>query len=111
MEPESPYELRFRFAESQGMEPARLRADIEQFFAEMGIPEEQTFYSSNYFDMVDIYLGSGLEIYVLAVLIAIICAIVIYNIFYISVMGKMREYGRLKVLGTTPKQLKRVVQR
>ena len=111
VEPESPHELRFRFAESQGMEPARLRADIERFFAEMGIPEEQTFYSSNYFDMVDIYLGSGLEIYVLAVLIAIICAIVIYNIFYISVMGKMREYGRLKVLGTTPKQLKRVVQR
>ena len=26
-------------------------------------------------------------------------------------MGKMREYGRLKVLGTTPKQLRRVVKR
>jgi ABC-type antimicrobial peptide transport system permease subunit len=111
VEPESPYELRFRFAGSQGMEPAQLRADIEQFFVEMGIPEDRTFYSSSYFGMVDIYLGSGLEVYVLAVLIAIICAIVIYNIFYISVMGKMREYGRLKVLGTTPKQLKRVVQR
>ena len=111
VEPESPYELRFRFAGSQGMEPAQLRADIEQFFVEMGIPEDRTFYSSSYFGMVDIYLGSGLEVYVLAVLIAIICAIVIYNIFYISVMGKMREYGRLKVLGTTPKQLKRVVKR
>ena len=111
VEPESPYELRFRFAGSQGMEPAQLRADIEQFFAEMGIPEDRTFYSSSYFGMVDLYLGNGMEIYVLAVLIAIICAIVIYNIFYISVMGKMREYGRLKVLGTTPKQLKRVVQR
>ena len=107
----APYELRFRFAGSQGMEPARLRVDIERFLAEMGIPEEQTFYSSNYFDMVDIYLGSGLEVYAAALLIAVVCAIVIYNIFYISVMGKMREYGRLKVLGTTPKQLKRVVQR
>ena len=107
----APYELRFRFAGSQGMEPGQLRLEIEGFFREMGIPEERTFYSSNYFDMVDLYLGSGLEVYVLAVLIAIICAIVIYNIFYISVMGKMREYGRLKVLGTTPKQLKRVVKR
>jgi ABC-type antimicrobial peptide transport system permease subunit len=111
VEPESPYELRFRFAGSQGMEPAQLRADIEQFFAEMGIPEDRTFYSSSYFGMVDLYLGNGMEVYVLAVLIAIICAIVIYNIFYISVMGKMREYGRLKVLGTTPRQLKRVVKR
>ena len=111
VEPESPYELRFRFAGSQGMEPAQLRADIEQFFAEMGIPEDRTFYSSNYFGMVDLYLGNGMEVYAAALLIAVVCAIVIYNIFYISVMGKMREYGRLKVLGTTPRQLKRVVKR
>ena len=105
------YELRFRFAGSQGMEPDWLRADIEQFFAEMGVPEDRTFYSSNYFGMVDLYLGNGMEVYAAAVLIALVCAIVIYNIFYISVMGKLREYGRLKVLGTTPKQLKRVVKR
>ena len=107
----APYELRFRFIGSDLMEPAGLRADIERFFAKMGIPADRTFYSSSYFGMVDLYLGSGTEIYVLSVLIAVICSIVIYNIFYISVMGKMREYGRLKVLGTTPKQLKRVVKR
>ncbi len=107
----APYELRFRFAGGQGMEPAQLRADIERFFAEMGVPADRTFYSANYFGMVDIYLGNGMEVYLMALLIAVICSIVIYNIFYISVMGKMREYGRLKVLGTTPKQLKRVVKR
>ena len=107
----APYELYFRFAGSQVMEPAGLRMDIERFFAEMDIPADRTFYSSSYFGMVDLYLGSGMEIYVLSVLIAVICAIVIYNIFYISVVGKMREYGRLKVLGTTPGQLKRVVKR
>lgn len=108
---EAPYELRFRFVGSRDMEPEQLRADIERFFEKMGVARDQTFYSSSYFGMVDLYLGSGAEIYVLSVLIAIICAIVIYNIFYISVMGKMREYGRLKVLGTTPGQLKRVVKR
>ncbi len=107
----APYELRFRFAGSQGMEPEQLHMDIEAFFREMGISEDRIFYSSSYFGMLDLYLGNGMEIYVLSILIAIICAIVIYNIFYISVMGKMREYGRLKVLGTTPKQLKRVVKR
>ena len=108
---DAPYELRFRFAGSQGMEPDQLRADIERFFAEMGIPEDRTFYSSSYFGMVDLYLGNGMEVYAAALLIAVVCAIVVYNIFYISVMGKMREYGRLKVLGTTPRQLKRVVKR
>ena len=85
--------------------------DIEAFFREMDIPEDRTFYSSSYFGMLELYLGNGMESYALSILIAVICAIVIYNIFYISVMGKMREYGRLKVLGTTPKQLKRVVKR
>ena len=108
---QTPYELRFRFEGSQVMEPEGLRADIERFFTEMGIPADRTFYSSSYFGMVDLYLGNGMEIYALSVLIAVICAIVIYNIFYISVMEKMREYGRLKVLGTTPQQLKRVVKR
>ena len=107
----APYELRFRFAGSQLAEPEQLRLDIAAFFREMGIDEERTFYSSNYFDAAELALGSGIEIYALALLIALICAIVIYNIFYISVMGKMREYGRLKVLGATPKQLKRVVKR
>ncbi len=107
----APYELRFRFAGSQMAEPGQLRIDIAAFFREMGVPEEQAFYSSNYFDAAELALGSGIEIYALAVLIALICAIVIYNIFYISVMGKMREYGRLKVLGATPRQLKQVVKR
>ena len=107
----APYDLRFCFAGSQGMEPDQLRMEIEAFFRGMGIPEDRTFYSSSYFGMLDLYLGSGMEIYALSILIAAICAIVIYNIFYISVMGKMREYGRLKVLGTTSKQLKRVVKR
>lgn len=106
-----PYELRFRFAGSQLAEPERLKLDIAAFFREMGVPKEQTFYSSNYFDAAELALGSGIEIYALAILLALICAIVIYNIFYISVMGKMREYGQLKVLGATPKQLKQVVKR
>ena len=52
------YELRFRFEGGQVMEPERLRADIERFFTEVGIPADRTFYSSSYFGMVDIYLGS-----------------------------------------------------
>ncbi len=107
----APYELRFQFAGSQTGDSEQLRMDIQAFFEEMGISEDRTFYSSNYFDMAEIYLGNGLEIYVLAALIAIICGIVIYNIFYISVMGKLKEYGRLKVLGTTPRQLRLIVKR
>ncbi len=37
--------------------------------------------------------------------------LVIYNIFYISVNGRIRFYGLLKTIGTTNGQLKRIVRR
>lgn len=108
---EAPYELRFRFVQNGDGDTEQLRADINAFFQEMGIPEDRTFFSSNYFEMEELYLGSDMEAYLLSVVIALVCAVVIYNIFYISVMGKLREYGRLKVLGATPAQLRHIVKR
>ena len=78
------FEFRFRFEGANRADLDALKADIAAFLTENDIPEDRVFYSSNYFDMSEIYLGNGMEIYALAVLIAIICAIVIYNIFYIS---------------------------
>lgn len=106
----TPFDIRFRFAGSSTLEPERLRVEIMAFYEEMGIPEHAYFFSSNYFDMAELYLGSSLPVYGVALLVAVVCAVVIYNIFYISVIGKLREYGRLKVLGTTPRQLRSVVR-
>lgn len=108
---ETPFDIRFRFVGDNTGQPEQLRADIEAFYEEMGIPEQDRFFSSNYFDMTELYLGSDQPVYGVALLVALVCAVVIYNIFYISVMGKLREYGRLKVIGTTPRQLRSMVRR
>lgn len=108
---EKPFTLRFRFMGSDIKQPEQLRADIAAFYQEMGVSEENTFYSSTYFDLSDLYLGSDLSVYGVALLMSVVCAVVIYNIFYISVMSKLREYGRLKVIGATPRQLCQVVRR
>lgn len=108
---DSCYTLKFRMKNSAGLEPEALKADIAAFFDRMDIHKDSTFYSSNYFDMANLYLGTDYSVYVAALFIAVACAIVIYNIFYISVIGKMREYGRMKVIGATTKQLSLVVKR
>lgn len=66
---EAPYELRFRFIGSHVSNTEQLRADIEQFFEEMGIPKDDTFFSSNYFDLANVYIGNDIEIFILAILI------------------------------------------
>lgn len=37
--------------------------------------------------------------------------LIIYNVFYINVTGEIHEYGLLKTIGTTAKQLKKLVRR
>ena len=48
---------------------------------------------------------------VVAIIIALACAVVIYSLFYVSVVGKTQEYGLLRIIGTTKKQVERIVYR
>lgn len=73
--------------------------------------ENRVFYSSNYFDMQGFHSNSVYVCIPIAIIFLTACGLVIYSIFFISIRGKLREYGRLKVLGTTPRQLRRIIRR
>jgi len=48
--------------------------------------------------------------YAVIILIVMSCGyLIIYNIFYISVTQDIRFYGLLKTIGTTPKQIKKII--
>ena len=49
---------------------------------------------------------------ILAVLVLILLTgyLIIYNVFQISVAGDIRFYGLLKTIGTTPRQLRRIIR-
>ena len=105
------FEFRLRYTGADGMELEQLKADIAAFLSANDVSEDQIFYSSNYFDMQGFKSGVMKYYIPVAILLLVACAVVIYSIFFISVKGKMREYGRLKVIGTTPKQIRRIVRR
>ena len=60
-------------------------------------------------------ISSGIDFSLVAALIAFFLLIIftgyliIYNIFQISVTGDIRFYGLLKTVGTTPRQLRRII--
>ena len=60
-------------------------------------------------------ISSGIEFSLVAAIIAFFLLIIftgyliIYNIFQISVTGDIRFYGLLKTIGTTPRQLRRII--
>lgn len=66
------------------------------------------------FELVPIYQQDNINLtIVLGVVIAIIITagyLLIYNILYISISKDIRSYGQLKTLGTTKRQIKRLVR-
>lgn len=59
-------------------------------------------------DSIDI--GTVLAIAVLLLLIIFTGYLIIYNVFQISVAGDIRFYGLLKTIGTTGRQIKRIIR-
>lgn len=110
-EGEPLFEFRLRYTGADTMELEQLKTDIAAFLTANGVIENCLFYSSNYFDMQGFKSGTMKYYIPVALLLLVACAVVIYSIFFISVRGKMREYGRMKVIGATPKQIRRIVQR
>ena len=48
---------------------------------------------------------------VITLIVIVSALIVIYNIFYISVISKTQELGKLKAIGSTKKQIKGIILR
>lgn len=110
-EGEPLFEFRFRFVGADRSDMNELKTNIASFLAANHIPESRVFYSSNYFDMQGFHSNSVYVCIPVAIIFLTACGLVIYSIFFISIRGKLREYGRLKVLGTTPRQLRRIIRR
>ena len=71
-----------------------------------GIEESRIAFSSSYFGTLDNSSRDVSVVLGVSLLIAVACATVIYSLFYVSVTGKIKEYGRLRVIGMTQKQVR-----
>lgn len=65
---------------------------------------EQTLMSAD--KMMEIQLAAGLGLALL-----LVSVLVIYSIFYISVVGRIRQFGQLRTIGMTRRQVKKMVSR
>lgn len=77
-----------------------------------GVPKDSVSIATSEYRVQKQNSASGLlGLAAVAVIILLGAAIVIYSIFYISVTGRVHEYGQLRTIGTTKKQIRSVVYR
>lgn len=110
-EDEHQYRIYFRLSGVDGMMTDAIEEQIEMLGAEYGVEKNdivlnREYLLANYVDP-SVYSGLGL---VLA-MIALAGALTIYGIYYVSMLDKVQEYGRLRAVGATKRQIRQLVFR
>lgn len=107
----SAADVMIRIADPQRYTNEELKNKIYDVAGTYGIDKENTIINSSYIDGMHTSNQSMISIVVIAAIILSACFLVIYSVFYISVGAKVREYGQLKTLGTTQRQIKKIISR
>lgn len=107
----SELSVAIRIADSEKYSNAEMKAKIKEIGNAVGIPEGLV--NINYINIDSNNTTSETSYVVIAIAIVIIiaCTLVIYNIFYIAILRRVNEYGQLRIIGTTRRQIRRIVFR
>ncbi len=87
-----------------------LKSKIKDIGKQIGLPEQNVQINNMNVDTNNLSGGTVLVIFCIIVVIALACWVVIYNIFYISITKQIKQYGQLRALGATRKQIKKMVK-
>lgn len=109
---ERAYTIYFSLSDSVDVNSSTLEMTIKDLAEECGINPEYAFDNMYYSMWV---LDPGMEMIVGCIVVALIvvffAVMVIYNIFQVGLIQKIQEYGKIKALGATKKQMKKLVFR
>lgn len=78
-----------------------------KLFRKNGIPEWSI---SSYFEYNNTTYSDLMGYAGITIIILLAAGVVIYTIFYISVGMKIKEYGQIRAIGATQKQIKYIVK-
>lgn len=73
------------------------------------IPEEKVIINDDYLNNIKPDMGIILGQFFAGFIVVMTAIIVIYNIFYFSINSKIKDYGKLRAVGATSKQIKKII--
>ena len=106
------YNIYFTLNDSANVSMNNIDSVIKQIAAACGIEEKNVIVNDLYLQWV---LQPSYETIavcgVLILAIVLFSVVVIYNIFQVGIVNKIQEYGKIKALGATKKQMKQLIFR
>lgn len=87
-----------------------LKAKIRDIGEQLGLPKQNVQINNMNVDTNNLSGSTVLTLFSILLVIGLACWVVIYNIFYISITKQVKQYGQLRALGATRKQIKTMVK-
>lgn len=102
----------FRVPKTDDLRGELIKGRLDEIIEELNISKDRLFTSSMYFNAIERTAKSEiLAATLIGIIVLLASGLVIYSIFYISVVNGVREYGRFRVLGASKKQIRSIVRR
>lgn len=109
-EAEQNYSVVFKVKNDEGLNEEEMKEKIKSLAADLGVDENLVVINDMYLMWI---LDPGRDTIgacsVIVVLVVIFSILVIYNIFYVGIVQKIQEYGKLRAIGTTKKQIRNIL--
>lgn len=97
---------------TDGWSKSAIQSEIARLADEWGVRQEQVEFSTYYFSLIQQRSAQYMVVIALvSLIVALACALVIYSLFYVSIVRKTNGYGKLRTIGTTKKQMKKIIFR
>lgn len=101
-----------KLRDSKDLSSEEIREKINEIGKSINCETKDIVFSSYYFALKDMDTNTQFGVIVgVYIVTTIACALVVYSIFYISVITKLNEYGRLRTIGANKKQIRRIIKK
>ncbi|MBS6195257.1 MAG: FtsX-like permease family protein [Clostridiales bacterium] len=105
------YRVYFQVAETNGMTTDAIRETFRGIGENYGIEEGNVVENSDLLSAMYVDPAMYLGVVMLMTLIILAGVLTIYSIYYVSMMDKVQEYGKLRAIGATRRQIRQLVFR
>ena len=106
-----PYEVYAKLYGEATMHPEDCKEAMYLIGSDAGIERKYVSPSKSFIESLSVDTQSVMVYGMVGAVILLACILVIYGVFYLSVIGRIHQFGQLCTIGMTKKQMKRFVSR
>lgn len=108
---DSPYEVYAKLYGATTMHPDDCKEAMYLIGSDAGIARKYISPSKAFLDSLSVDAQDVLIYGLVGLVILLACILVIYGVFYLSVIGKIHQFGQLRTIGMTQKQMRKLVSK